>query len=581
MPLEPTALMASDVYCPTLKEVPAEAEIASHRLMLRAGLIRKTASGIYSFLPLGYRSLMKIEAIVRQEMHAVGSQEVLLPIVQPSELWLESGRWSVYGPELARLTDRSGREYCLGPTHEEIITALVRNEIRSYRQLPVSLFQINMKFRDEIRPRFGLLRGREFIMKDAYSFHATQDSLQEHYDAQKIAYGRICDRLSLRYRPVQAESGQIGGSVTTEFMALADSGEAEIVYCSCGYAANVDVAEVNMMVGPQGPAVPLEKVATPGLRTIAELADAFDLLSSQTVKTMAAKTVDSTLVYFLLPGDRELNQVKAQAAVPGVTLLDEEDFKAFGIPKGSLGPVNAPSGTLLVADRSLLELLTWTVGANEDGYHYFGASRDRDFEIDLFADLLIASAGDRCPVCKSQSLEVARGIEVSQVFQLGTKYSEAMGATFMSEEGREEPLLMGCYGVGITRCLAAVIEQHHDEKGIAWPMALAPVHVVVLPLISDPAVAEMASDTWKALAESGVETILDDRDERAGVKFADADLIGYPMQIVFGKKTLTEGLVELRDRKTGESRDIPADEICQLVTEIVRKAIRDSSSVPG
>jgi len=579
--LEPTALLASSVYSPTLKEVPAEAEIASHRLMLRAGLIRKTASGIYSFLPMGYRSLRKIEAIVRQEMHAIGSQEVLLPIVQPAELWHESGRWSVYGPELARLADRSGREYCLGPTHEEIITALVRNEIRSYRQLPVSLFQINMKFRDEIRPRFGLLRGREFIMKDAYSFHATQESLQEHYEAQKSAYGRICKRLSLTFRAVQAESGQIGGSVTTEFMALADSGEAELVYCSCGYAANVDAAEVLLTAEPAGSVLPLEKVATPGLRTIAELAEAFDLSPGRTVKTMAAKTTDSTLVYFLLPGDRELNHVKAQWAVPEVTLLDEEDFETFGIPKGSLGPVNAPAGTVLVADRSLLNLPAWVVGANEDGYHYFGASRDRDFKIDSFADLLIAKAGDPCPSCKSESLEVARGIEVSQVFQLGTKYSEAMSATFMSEEGREEPLLMGCYGVGVTRCLAAVIEQHHDDRGISWPMALAPVHVAVLPLISDADVLAKATDTWRTLAEADVETILDDRDERAGVKFADADLVGYPIQIVFGKKTLTEGLVEVRDRKSGTSRDIPAEEVCQVVTGMVLSALHGPTGVIG
>ncbi len=568
------ALRASSLYAPTLKEVPAEAEIASHRLMLRAGLIRKAAAGIYSFLPLGYRSVRKVEQVVREEMDAIGSQEVLLPIVQPAELWYESGRWTDYGPELARLTDRAGREFCLGPTHEEIITALVRNEVRSYRDLPLSLYQINMKFRDEMRPRFGLLRGREFIMKDAYSFHESQESLQEHYDEQADAYGRICDRLGLTWRPVAAESGQIGGKVTTEFMALADSGEAELVYCACGWAANVDAAEA---IVPRNPAVTeprdLEKVPTPGLRTIAELAEAFDISEHDTVKTMAGKTPEDRLVFFCVPGDRELNPVKAGWAVPGVELLAEEDFAAFGIPKGSLGPVDPPENALIVADRSLEAEVAWGIGANEDDFHYFGAMPGRDFEVDQWADLVAARPGDGCPECGG-TLEGARGIEVSQVFQLGTKYSESMGATFTAEDGSEKPFVMGCYGVGITRSLAAVIEQHHDDDGIVWPMSVAPLHVAVIPLsVGDDVVYPVAERLWHAFAEAGVETVIDDRDERAGVKFADNELIGYPILVIVGKKGVAAGVVEVKNRATGERTEVAIDEAVDVVTAIVEAAL--------
>ena len=432
-------------------------------------------------------------------MDAIGSQEVLLPIVQPAELWHESGRWNDYGPELARLKDRHDREFCLGPTHEEIITALVRSELRCYRDLPVSLYQVNMKFRDEVRPRFGLLRGREFIMKDAYSFHATQESLQEHYDDQAGAYGRICERLGLEYRPVVADSGQIGGKVTTEFMALADAGEAALVYCDCGWAANVEAAET---VVPRTPAVtepvPMEKVATPNLHTIAELAEAFGISEHDTVKTMAGKTADGRLVFFCVPGDRELNPVKAGHAVPGVELLDEEDFETFGIPKGSLGPVAPGAGTLVMADRSLKDDVAWGVGANEDGYHFTGAMPGRDFEVEIWADLVVAEPGDGCPVCGGV-LKGARGIEVSQVFQLGTKYSESMGATFTDENGDEQPFVMGCYGVGVSRSLAAVIEQHNDENGIVWPVSVAPLEVAVLPLMAEGEVFDVAETIWRGL----------------------------------------------------------------------------------
>ncbi len=563
------ALRMSSLYAPTLKEDPAEAELASHRLLLRAGMIRKSAAGIYSFLPLGWRSIAKIENIVREEMDAIGSQELLLPIVQPAELWLESGRWELYGPELARLKDRHDRDFCLGPTHEEIITSLVRGELRSYRDLPVSLYQINMKFRDEVRPRFGLLRGREFIMKDAYSFHVDQASLEEHYNDQARAYGRICERLDMEYRPVVADSGQIGGKVTTEFMALADAGEAALVYCGCGWAANVEAAET---VVPRSPAVaepiPMRKEPTPGLKTIAELARAFNIAEHDTVKTMAGKEADGTLVFFCVPGDRELNPVKAGWAVEGVELLTEEEFETYDIPKGSLGPVAPPSGTRVIADTSLKDHVAWGIGANEDGYHLFGAMPGRDFEVETWADLVVAEPGDGCPECGGV-LEGARGIEVSQVFQLGTRYSEAMGATYADENGAEHPFVMGCYGVGISRSLAAVIEQHNDESGIVWPISVAPLEVAVLPLMAEGEVFEVAERLWNDLANAGIEVVLDDRDERAGVKFNDADLIGWPFQVVVGRKGLAEGVVELKVRGTEERSTVPVADAAAVIADRV------------
>ncbi len=566
------ALRMSTLYAPTLKEEPAEADLASHRVLLRAGMIRKAAAGVYSFLPLGWRSLHKIEQIVREEMDAIGSQEMLMPAMQPSELWQESGRWELYGPELMRFKDRHGRDFCLGPTHEELVTSLVRNEVRSYRELPLSLYQIQVKFRDEVRPRFGLLRGREFIMKDAYSFHATQESLQEHYDAMSRAYARICERLGLKFRPVEAESGQIGGKVTTEFMALADSGEAALVYCDCGYAANVEAAGT---VVPRHPSVteprPSRKVHTPDIRTIAELAAFLGIREHDTVKTMAGRTEAGRLVFFLVPGDRELNPIKAGWAVPGVTLLDEEDFAKFGIPKGSLGPVAPPEGTVVVADRSLQSDVAWGVGANENDYHIVDAQPGRDFEVAQWADLIVAEPGDGCPECGAV-LKGARGIEVSQVFQLGTRYSVSMGANFSDEDGVDKPFLMGCYGVGVSRSLAAVIEQNYDDAGVSWPATVAPLEVAVLPLMADGEVLEVGERIWRELAEAGIETVLDDRDERAGVKFADADLIGWPFQVVVGKRGLAEGVIEVKDRATGERVTVTLAEAVDHVAAAVRTA---------
>lgn len=569
-------LRMGDLYAPTLKEEPSEAEVASHRLLLRAGMMRKTAAGIYSFLPLGYRSVRKVEAIVREEMNAVGSQEVLLPIVQPAELWHESGRWDDYGPELARLTDRAGREFCLGPTHEEIITALVRGEVRSYRDLPLSLYQINMKFRDEVRPRFGLLRGREFIMKDAYSFHDGQASLQEHYDAMARAYGRVCERLGLEYRPVEADSGQIGGKVTIEFMALAASGEAALVYCDrCDYAANVEAASAVVARTPSsGVPAKMERVHTPGTRSIAEVAAFLGVGPADVVKTMAgvAKAADESrrLVLLCVPGDRELNPVKADGAVPGVRLLAEDEFAGFGIPKGFLGPVSAPTGAIVVADRSLESDSSWIVGANEHDWHLTGALPGRDFSVSTWEDLVTAEPGDACPHCPG-TLMGARGIEVGQVFQLGTKYSESMGARFTDEDGAERPFVMGCYGIGITRALAAVIEQHHDDAGIRWPVSVAPVEVAVVPL-GGGEVGETADRLAGELAHAGIECVIDDRDVRAGVKFADADLIGIPYQLVVGARGLAEGVVEVKIRSTGERTSLEVGRATREVASLVGSA---------
>ena len=484
----------SQLYAPTLKEDPADAEIASHRLLLRAGFIRKTASGVYTFLPLGKRVLAKVENIVREEMDGIGAQEIMMPALQPGELWHESGRWNDYGPELMRLVDRHDREFCLGPTHEELITSLVRNELRSYKELPLTLY-------------------------------------------------------------VEADPGQIGGSVTCEFMALAEAGEAELVHCTCGYAANTEAGDC--LARPTVYDVPMEKVATPGVHTIAELAAFLDIPESSTVKALSGKNDEGKLVVMFIPGDHELNELKAARVAGGFTLLTDEDMEAFGLHKGSMGPVGLPEEAYVIAARSLQAVPKWVVGANEDGYHYVGARLGEDFQVDEWADLCIVQPGDSCPSC-GLPLDGARGIEVSQVFQLGDKYSKAMGATFMAEDGSEQPFLMGCYGVGISRTMAAIVEQHNDENGIMWPLTVAPAHVCVIPLtVGDdevqPAAEKLASD----LAKLGLEVVIDDRKERAGVKFADADLIGWPLQVIVGKRGLAEQKVEIKRRSTGARRDIP------------------------
>lgn len=565
-------LYMSNLYVPTLKEDPADAEIASHKLLMRAGMIRKMASGIYAFLPLGMRVLQKVENIVREEMNATGAQEILMPALQPAELWLESGRWDDYGPELMRMNDRHDHGFCLGPTHEELITALVRNELRSYRQLPTTLYQIQTKYRDEIRPRFGLLRSREFIMKDAYSFHSSVESLQETYDQMSEAYGMICERCGLDYRPVEADSGQIGGKVTTEFMALADAGEAELVYCpNCDYAANTEVAECITQPLEYDVAA-MEKISTPGVTTIAALAEFLGIDEAATVKALVGKDEKGQVIAVFIPGDHELNEIKIDRVFAGFQLLDDEELEATGLPKGSIGPVGVPESIIVAADQNLEKIARWVVGANEDGFHYVGAAQGEDFKVDVWADLSTAKAGDICPNCGTP-LEEARGIEVSQVFQLGDKYSKALGAVYSAEDGSDQPFIMGCYGVGITRTLAAVVEQHNDEYGIKWPASVAPAHLCIIPLtVGDDEVYPAALRLAQTLKESfpKLEIVIDDRKERPGVKFADADLIGWPTQVVVGKRGLAEGKVEVKRRATGEKFDVSFDSLADSLSFLNR-----------
>lgn len=568
------AMKMSRLYAPTLKEDPAEAELASHRLLLRAGMIRKEAAGLYTYLPLAWRAIRKIEDIVRDEMDSHDAQELMMPIMVDAEFWRESGRIDAYGKELVRFDDRHGREFVLGPTHEETITALVRNELRSYKQLPVNLYHIQDKFRDEFRPRYGLMRGREFIMKDAYSFSATQESLQEEYDKMKEAYANICVRCGVHALPVVADSGEIGGDTSVEFMALADAGEASLVYCDdCGFAADDEAASTKVSV-TEGPGNgTLEKVETPGLGTIEAVAEFFGFPTNGTRKSLALIDSEGKPVVAIVPGDHELNECKAEHVFgKGYRMMTDEELEKFGLFKGFIGPVHLPAGIKLVCDSSLKESKSWACGANEVDYHFTGACPDRDFKVDEWADLVTVLAGDPCPHC-GKPLSAARGIEVSQVFQLGTKYSEAMGATFMDEDGKEKPLIMGCYGVGVSRTLAAIVEQHNDENGIIWPVSVAPYEVSVIPL--DPKKEDCAKATDRLVQElldAGLDVVVDDRDERPGFKFADNDLMGFPYQIVIGKRGLKNGTFELKDRATGEREDISIDEAATIVAARVREA---------
>ncbi|MDO5709607.1 MAG: proline--tRNA ligase, partial [Coriobacteriales bacterium] len=553
---------------PTLKEDPAEAELASHRLLLRAGMIRKTAAGLYSYLPLAWRSLLKIETVIREEMEGIGAQEMLVPMIVPAEIWQESGRWDVYGPELLRLKDRHSRDFVVGPTHEETFVDLVKNELRSYKQLPVTLYQIQDKFRDEMRPRFGLMRGREFIMKDAYSFDATVEGMQKSYEDQKGAYARIAERCGLRAVPVVADSGQIGGDTSVEFMALAEAGEAALVYCDCGYAADVEAACANIAI-EEGPGTECERVETPCEGTIAALAAFMGVSERACRKSFAIIAQDETPVLCLLPGDHELNEIKAEHAFGHYDVMDEEQMAAYGLVKGYMGPIGADKRVRIVADVSLRDSKSWLIGANEAGWHIKGACPGRDFEVDEWIDLASAKEGDACPKCGAP-LKSARGIEVSQVFQLGTKYSEAMGATFMDEDGIEKPFQMGCYGIGVSRTLAAVVEQSHDDHGIIWPVCVAPFEVEVVPLeTADDLVWPAAERIAQGLVDAGVEVVVDDRKERAGVKFADADLMGFPYQVVCGKRAVKNGNVEVKDRATGERIEISIDDVVAYLTEKV------------
>lgn len=566
-------MLMSQLYSPTLRETPAEAEVISHKLMLRAGLMRRSATGMYTLLPLGLKVVRKVEQIIREEMNAILGQEVLLPIVQPAELWQESGRWDEYGDEMFRLKDRHGRQFCLGPTHEEIITALVRSEVRSYRQLPLRLYQIQNKYRDEIRPRFGLMRGREFIMKDMYSFDKDEEGLDQSYWAAYKAYQRIFERCGAEAHPVEADSGAIGGDVTHEFMVLAESGEDLVLYCpTCSYAANAERAEgvdTPEMVINQEEQKALKEMATPGASTIEQISEFLKVKPQDCLKTLLY-LADGRPVAALVRGDHNLNEIKLRKFLQCETLEladDETIFNVTGAKVGFAGPIGLEIP--LYADYAVKEMANFVVGANKDEHHLLNANMKRDFEVTSFADLRETQPGDPCPRC-SGSLEGARGIEVGQVFKLGTKYSSAMGATFLQENGVEAPLVMGCYGIGVGRTVAAVIEKNYDEDGIIWPISIAPYQVIIVPVsMKDPAQAEAAQNLYEKLQEAGVETVLDDRNERPGVKFKDADLIGFPIRVTIGPKSLEQGEMEIVLRSTKEKLNFPIDQILPKIRVIL------------
>ncbi len=560
----------SVLFLRTLREDPADAEVDSHRLLLRAGYIRRVAAGMYSWLPLGARVLNKISEIVRQEMDRGGAQEVILPIAQPLELWERTGRNAAYGDLMFRVRDRKDNEYCLSPTAEEVVTTLVAQEYGSYRDLPVNLYQINWKYRDEIRPRFGLLRGREFLMKDAYSFDLDADGLRVTYQQMYDAYHRVFERCGLTFRPVEAQSGEIGGDVNHEFMAVAAVGEDDFVWCqSCDYAANVEAARRQSPPDPGAAAPieapPLEKIHTPDLPGIAGVSEFLGLPASEMLKCIAFD-VDGHLGLALVPGNREVNEYAlAEAMAPKKTrLYSEDDFAAHPeLPKGYIG-ADFPGAVVVVADPQVAAPIGWVTGSNEVDHHSRNAVLGRDFRVDVWADLVTIVTGDSCPRCASP-LSVDRGIEVGHVFQIGTKYSVALDANYVDENGDQHPMVMGCYGIGVSRVLAAVVEEHHDEHGIAWPAALAPydVHIVVVPGRGEQAaeVIAHAERIYHALGDRGVAVLYDDRDVSPGVKFADADLIGVPVQLVVGAKGVAKGIVERKERATNTRDELPIDDV--------------------
>ena len=570
-------MRASQFLIATVKETPADAEVISHQLMLRAGMIRKLASGLYTWLPLGLRVLRKVEAIVREEMNRSGAQEVLMPVVQPAELWQESGRWEQYGAELCRLGDRHDRAFCLGPTHEEVITDLIRSEIKSYKQLPANFYQIQTKFRDEIRPRFGVMRAREFIMKDAYSFHNDQQSLQATYDVMHATYSRIFTRIGLDFRAVIADTGSIGGSGSHEFHVLAASGEDDIAFSdSSDYAANVEMAEAIAPATARPAATqPLQKMATPGAHTIDEVCAALKISAQQTVKTLiVAGSEEGALIALILRGDHELNEIKAEKMAgvgkPLRFASDEQIRAATGSNPGSLGPVglNIP----MIVDRAAAHLADFVCGANEDGFHLTGANWARDAAVTRVEDLRNVVTGDPSPDGKG-TLQIKRGIEVGHIFQLGTKYSQAMNAKVLNEEGRDQIMIMGCYGIGVSRVVASAIEQNHDAQGIIWPDAIAPFRIAVVPLNAQKSalVRETAERLYAQLSELGYDVFLDDRNERPGVKFADMELIGIPHRFVIGDRALADNKIEYKGRRDSDAQEIPlADVLTFVATHIPR-----------
>ncbi len=564
----------SQFLIPTLREDPAEAEVASHKLMLRSGMIRKLATGIYSTLPLGERVIQKTAQVVREEMNRAGAMEVTLPFVQPAELWHESGRWNVYGKELLRLKDRHNREFCLGPTHEEVITDLVRGVVSSYKQLPINLYQIHIKFRDEIRPRFGVMRAREFIMKDAYSFDVDEKSAEESYMKMYYAYSRIFERLGLKFRPVEADSGPIGGNFSHEFMVLADTGEDMIVTCSeCDYAANTEKAEIKKpesMEVLSGNFKELTKIETPDMRTIEEVTGFLKAKPKKLIKTLVFNSSDGPLVA-LVRGDHEINEIKLKnmLACDELELAEEDIIEKFtNAPRGFAGPVGMKD-IKIIADYGLLGGINMITGGNEKDIHLVNVNFERDFTVSEFADIRLADSGDPCPRC-GKLLSTTRGIEVGHIFKLGTKYSKAMNAAYLDEDGKSIEMVMGCYGIGVGRTVAAAIEQSHDKDGIIFPAAIAPFTVIVVPVnTSDESQMQIAENIYQELIEKGVDVIIDDRDERAGIKFKDADMVGIPVRVTVGKFAVKENSVDIKIRKTGEVKKAAVDEAVSSVIECI------------
>jgi prolyl-tRNA synthetase len=566
----------SQYFIPTVKETPSDAEVVSHQLMLRAGMIRKLAAGIYNYLPLGLRAIRKVENIVREEMNRAGAIEILMPAVQPAELWQESQRWEQYGKELLRFRDRKDAEFCMGPTHEEVVTDLVRREVKSYRQMPLNLYQIQGKFRDEIRPRFGLMRGREFIMKDAYSFDVDEKAADLSYDRMYRAYRRIFERCGLKFRAVEADTGSIGGSYSHEFMVLAESGEDAIVSCNaCEYAANVEKAEARGLAAPvHAEPRPLEKVATPEKRTIEEVSAFLGVQPASMVKSLVL-VADGEPVLALLRGDHDLNEIKLKNLLGCKELEmagDDVVAKVTGAPTGFAGPVGLK--VRIVADLAVQGMRNFVTGGNAVDLHLKNVNLERDFNVTRFADIRNVVHGDSCPRCAEGNLEMWRGIEVGHVFKLGVKYSKSLKATYLDAEGKEQTIFMGCYGIGIGRTVAACIEQNNDENGIIFPIPIAPFQCIVSALnLKDDAVREASEEIYFRLIEEGIEVLLDDRDERPGFKFKDADLIGIPLRIVVGGKNLAEGKVELKERRGGVVELLSPEEAVEKVKGIVAEAL--------
>lgn len=568
-------MRATNLYAPTLRETPAEAEVKSHQLMLRAGMIRKAAGGLYTYLPLAWRTLKKIMEIVREEMDNAGGQEIAMPIVQPAEIWKETGRWSVYGDEMFRVADRHGREFCLGPTHEEMVTTLIRDEVRSYKQLPLMLYQIQNKYRDEIRPRFGLMRGREFIMKDLYSFDKDEDGMNVSYQKMYEAYTRIFSRMGLEFRPVEADNGAIGGGHSHEFTVLAEAGESNIAYCTkCDYAASDEKAELTVIKAVEEDMKELERVSTPEAHTIELVAKCLNLPLDRTIKAVAFQSDKEELILTFVRGDHEVNDVKVANLFDDVIELhmaaDEAIASAGGVA-GFMSPIGLKEGTRVVVDATVMEMYNACAGANEKDRHYINVNPKRDFKDVIVADIRMVMEGDACPHCGAM-LKMTRGIEAGQVFTLGTKYSEALHATFLDENGREKPLFMGCYGIGVSRTMAAAIEQNNDENGIIWPRAIAPFEVVVVPVnAKNDAQLNIAEKIYTELKDKGVDVLLDDRKERAGVKFKDADLIGYPLRITVGPKAVDEDSVELKVRRNGDMVNVSGAEAATRAVEMLKE----------